>query len=174
MKKILSVLTVIVVLAACLLSCSIEAPRPYSGDLTIEVTGLPSSVKAVAMFCNLNEWKPELVNDTTFIQLVEGGKVIFSPADIPELVGYMYSEELQVQFVPLTSASAKLDGSWWSKAISGSSAYANAKNNLVYDFASRGAGNPMKISLDVSGSVADILVQRVHFENFNTILTATF
>lgn len=170
MKKIIPVLVLVLTLMMSFVSCNIEVARPFMGDLTLTVTGLPESVKAVALYCNLNEWKSEKVNGTSFVQKVVNGKVTFSPADVPSLKGYIYSNELQCQFVPLINAATVLDGSWWNKAISGSATYANTKNNLVYNFASRGATNPMTLSLDVSAKVADILIQRIHFENFKEAL----
>lgn len=170
MKKYLSILVLASLLLMSLVSCSIEARRPYSGDLTIEVTGLPDKVKAVALFCNINDWKPDDINGSVYIQEVKGGKVSFTPDKVEGLQGYMYSEQLQCQFVPMTDPSTKLDGSWWSKAISGSSEYSNAKNNLVYEFASKGADDPMTLSLDVSANQALILVERVHYQNFKDAL----
>jgi len=173
MKNIILKMMMLAGLVFSVVSCNIETERPFAGDLTIKVTGLPASVTAVALFCNLNEWEAEQVNGTGFVQEVIGGSVTFTPAVTPGLAGYKFSTQLQCQFVPLTDPATKLDSSWWNKAISGSSTYANAKNNLVYDFSSRGAANPMTLTLDVSSNESNILVQRVHYENYGQALTPT-
>lgn len=156
-----------------LVSCNIETQRSYAGDLTIEVIGLPDGVAEVALFCNLNDWKAEEVNGTGFVRPVSDGRVVFDPNNTPGLKGYIFSEELQCQFVPSTAEGTVYDSGWWSKAISGSSEYANAKNNLVYNFASRGASDPMTLTLNVSGNASKIMSERVHYKDFKTAIQKT-
>jgi hypothetical protein len=98
---------------------------------------------------------------------------VFDPVNTPGLAGYIFSEELQCQFTPSTAVGTVYDSGWWSKAISGSSAYANAENNLVYNFASRGASDPMTLTLDVSGNASKIMSERVHYEDFKTVIQKT-
>lgn len=145
MKKIISLIAAASVLLMGLVSCNIETSRSYSGDVTIKVTGLPSEVRAVSFWGTPNEWKLANIQEEKDIYIVdvEDGTATFN------LASYNFSKILWCQFVPMTSKEMTLnDSTWWQTAFSGSSEYANAENNLVYDF-SNGANNPMTLTLDV-------------------------
>jgi hypothetical protein len=68
------------------------------------------------------------------------------------------------------------DATWWQTAFSGSSEYANAENNLVYDFA-KGANNPMTLTLDVKavyGESFTVFKDRFVTDNYAASLTASW
>ena len=172
MKNIFSLIAAASVLLAGLVSCNIEASRSFSGDLTIEVTGLPEEVKALSMWGSPNEFAIANIQENAdlYIADVVGGTATF------KLGTYVYSNILQCQFVPMTSREmAMSDATWWQTAFSGSSEYANAENNLVYDFSPEGAAaDPMTLTLDVSSvyrtSNAVVFKSRFNTENFKEAL----
>lgn len=138
MKNIFSLIAAASVLLAGLVSCNIEASRSFQGDLRIEVTGLPEEVKALSMWGTPNGWLLANIQEEadTYIVDVVGGKATF------KLGMYTYSRGLWCQFVPMTSREmAMSDATWWQTAFSGSSQYAKAENNLVYDFTKPGNTN---------------------------------
>jgi hypothetical protein len=64
------------------------------------------------------------------------------------------------------------DSTWWQFAFSGSSTYANAENNLVYNFAN-GAADGMTLKLNVGsvyGSTDGVFKKRFNTENYETVL----
>ena len=66
------------------------------------------------------------------------------------------------------------DSTWWQTAFSGSSEYANAENNLVYDFTLKDANNPMTLTLDVNsvyGNTSGVFKQRFNTENYADVLS---
>lgn len=145
MKKIISLIAATSILLMGLVSCNIETSRSYSGDLTFKVTNLPADVKAVSFWGTPNEWKLANIeaDKDLYIVEVEDGTATFN------LGTYNFSQILWCQIVPMTGKDMALnDSTWWQTAFSGSSEYANAENNLVYDFA-KGANNPMTLTLDV-------------------------
>ena len=170
MKKIISLIAVTSILLMGLVSCNIETSRSFQGDLTIVVTGLPAEVKALSMWGTPNEWKLANIQDEAdkYIVDVVDGKAEF------KLGTYTYSGVLWCQFVPMTGKDMAMnDSTWWQTAFSGSSTYANAENNLVYDFAAKGAADPMKLTLDVKsvyGSTAGVFKQRFNTESFQEAL----
>jgi hypothetical protein len=170
MKKIISLIAATSILLMGLVSCNIETSRSFQGDLTIVVTGLPAEVKALSMWGTPNEWKLANIeaDSAIYIADVVNGKAEF------KLGTYTYSGVLWCQFVPMTSRDMAMnDSTWWQTAFSGSSTYANAENNLVYDFAAKGAADPMKLTLDVStvyGSTAGVFKNRFNTENFGEAL----
>lgn len=174
MKKYISVITLIVALTVGLVSCNVESKRPFAGNLTLVVTGLPDSVKYLALFSDMNEFDPAVVNvdANNYKVAVSGGKATFSPDKIAGLKGYAYSKILWCQFVPMTDSSTKLGADWWKLALSGSSTYDNAHNNLVYDFSK--ASDPMTLTLDIKavyGGTSGIFVQRQHTESYKSAFT---
>ena len=173
MKKIISLIAVTSILLMGLVSCNIEASPTFEGDLTIVVTGLPESVKALSLWGTPNEWKLANIQeeaDKYIVDVDENGTATF------KLGMYTYSAPLWCQFVPMTSKEMAMnDSTWWQKAFSGSGTYANAENNLVYDF-TKGAAAPMKLTLDVSSVYsgynisADIFNKRFNTESFGEAL----
>ena len=172
MKKIISLIAVTSILLMGLVSCNIETPRSYSGDVTIKVVGLPDDVKALSMWATPNEWKLANIeaDKDTYIVEVEDGTATFL------LSGCMFSAPLQCQFVPMTSKDMPMnDATWWQYAFSGSSEYSHGKNNLEYDF-SKGANNPMTLTLDIGSTypsyniAADVFNKR--FNSGNTYASA--
>ena len=175
MKNIFSLIAAASVLLAGLVSCNIEASRSFSGDLTIEVTGLPEEVKALSMWGSPNEFAIANIQENAdlYIADVVGGTATF------KLGTYVYSNILQCQFVPMTSREmAMSDATWWQTAFSGSSNYADYKNNFVYDFIPDGAAHdPMTLTLDVTavyGDVSDVFNTRFHTKNYQTALTPSW
>ena len=174
MKKIISLIAVTSILLMGLVSCNIEASPSFKGDLTIVVTGLPDSVKALSMWGTPNEWKLANIEEEAdkYIVDVESGKAEF------KLGTYTFSTVLWCQFVPMTSKDMAMnDSTWWQTAFSGSSTYANAENNLVYDFTLKGAADTMTLTLDV-GSVytgrdipGEIFIKRFNTEGFGEAFT---
>jgi hypothetical protein len=173
MKKIISLIAVTSILLMGLVSCNIETSRSYSGALTFKVTGLPDDVKAVSFWGTPNEWKLANIeaDKDLYIVEVEDGTAVFN------LGTYNYSNILWCQIVPMTGKDMALnDATWWQTAFSGSSEYANAENNLVYDF-SKGAGNPMTLTLDVStvyGDTSGVFKQRFNTDNYADALKASY
>ena len=171
MKKIISLIAVTSILLMGLVSCNIETSRSYAGDLTIEVTGLPDEVKAVSFWGNPNEWKLANIeaDKDMYIVEVDNGTATFN------LGTYNFSEILWCQFVPMTSKDMTLnDSTWWQTAFSGSSEYANAENNLVYDFTLKDANNPMTLTLDVNsvyGNTSGVFKQSFNTENYADVLS---
>ena len=172
MKKIISLIAVTSILLMGLVSCNIETSRSYAGELTFKVTNLPDDVKAVSFWGNPNEWKLANIeaDKDIYIVEVEDGTATFN------LGTYNFSEILWCQIVPMTGKDMALnDSTWWQTAFSGSSEYANAENNLVYDF-TKGANNPMTLTLDVKGvygDVSGVFKQRFNTDNYQGALTAT-
>jgi hypothetical protein len=173
MKKIISLIAATSILLMGLVSCNIETSRSYSGDLTFKVTNLPADVKAVSFWGTPNEWKLANIeaDKDIYIVEVEDGTATFN------LGTYNFSQILWCQIVPMTGKDMALnDATWWQTAFSGSSEYANAENNLVYDFA-KGANNPMTLTLDVSGVYGDtsgVFNKRFNTENYAASLTASW
>ena len=149
-----------------LVSCNIEASPTFEGDLTIVVTGLPESVKALSLWGTPNEWKLANIQEEAdkYIVDVVKGKAEF------KLGTYTYSAPLWCQFVPMTSKEMAMnDSTWWQKAFSGSSTYANAENNLVYDFTLQGANTKgtTTLVLDVKTTYKAV-ASKVFSARFNT------
>lgn len=174
MKKIISLIAAASVLLMGLISCNIETSRSYSGDVTIKVTNLPDEVKALSFWGTPNEWKLANIeaDKDLYVVDVEKGTATFT------LAGYNFSTILWCQFVPMTGKDMALnDSTWWQTAFSGSSDYANAENNLVYDF-SKGANNPMTLTLDVntaySGGAAGVFNKRFTTDNYTGALKASW
>lgn len=173
MKKIISLITATSILLMGLVSCNIDTSRSYSGDLTFKVTNLPADVKAVSFWGNPNEWKLANIeaDKDIYIVEVEDGTATFN------LGTYNFSEILWCQIVPMTGKDMALnDSTWWQTAFSGSGTYENAENNLVYDF-SKGANNPMTLTLDVSavyGDTSGVFNKRFNTENYQTSLKASW
>ena len=170
MKKIISLIAVTSILLMGLVSCNIEAERSYTGPLKIVVTGLPTGedaeCTALALFCNLNNWKADKVNgsDIYIADIEDDGTATFS------IDSYPYSEKLQCQFTPMASRSTVLNEStWWAKAISGSDKYADDKNNLVYDFLSRGVVETLTLKLRASDK-EKVGTKRLHYKPHTTAL----
>ena len=170
MKKIISLIAVTSILLMGLVSCNIETPRSFSGNLKIEVTGLPEDVKALCMWGTPNEWKLANIeaNKDMYIVAVENGVAIF------DLGTYVFSTPLWCQFVPMTGKDMPMnDSTWWQTAYSGSSKYADAENNLVYNFAD-GASDPMTLTLDVNNvgydSATVLFKGRFTTENYSSAL----
>jgi hypothetical protein len=174
MKKIISLIAVTSILLMGLVSCNIETPRSYSGDLKIVVTNIPADVKAVSFWGNPNEWKLANIeaDKELYIVDVENGMATFN------LDGYNFSQILWCQIVPMTSKDMALnDSTWWQTAFSGSGTYANAENNLVYDFAANGANDPMTLTLDVKtvyGNSFVIFKNRFTTENYQGAFKASW
>lgn len=172
MKKIISLIAATSILLMGLVSCNIEAPRSYAGDLTFKVTNLPADVKAVSFWGTPNEWKLANIeaDKDLYIVEVEDGTATFN------LGTYNFSQILWCQIVPMTGKDMALnDSTWWQTAFSGSSEYANAENNLVYDFA-KGANNPMTLTLDVKavyGESFTVFKDRFVTDNYAGALAAT-
>jgi hypothetical protein len=163
MKKIISLIAVTSILLMGLVSCNIETSRSYSGDLTFKVTNLPADVKAVSFWGNPNEWKLANIeaDKDIYIVDVEDGTATFN------LGTYNFSEILWCQIVPMTGKDMALnDSTWWQLAFSGSDTYANAENNLVYNF-SKGASESMVLVLDIK-SVYGNASSGVFKKRFNT------
>ena len=164
MKKIISLIAATSILLMGLVSCNIEAPRAFSGNLTVKVINLPSSVKAVSFWGSPNEWKLANIQeeaDKYIVDVVDGTATF-------DLGNFVFSDRFWCQFVPMTSKSMTMDdATWWQYAFSGSSAFDNAENNLVYDFA-RGATNPMTLTLDVSiyGDTSGVFKRRFNTEDY--------
>ena len=173
MKKIISLIAVTSILLMGLVSCNIEAPRAFSGNLTVKVINLPSSVKAVSFWGSPNEWKLANIQeeaDKYIVDVVEGTATF-------DLGNFVFSDRFWCQFVPMTSKEMAMnDSTWWQKAFSGSSTYANAENNLVYDF-TKGAADTMTLTLDVKAVYsdydvdADVFVKRFNTDGFGEAFT---
>lgn len=173
MKKIISLIAAASVLLVSVVSCNIETSRSYAGDLTIKVTGLPDNVKALSFWGTMNEWKLANIeaDKDTYIADVIGGTAEF------KMGTFTFSTILWCQFVPMTSRDMALnDSTWWQTAFSGSSEYANAENNLVYDF-TKGANDPMTLTLDVKavyGDVSNVFNQRFTTSDHTGALKASW
>lgn len=144
----------------------------YIHDLTIRVMNLPSSVKALSFWGNLNEWKYDNImadKDAYIVDVVNGvAHFVFDKCNIVV--------PLWCQFVPMTSKDMILnDGTWWQIAFSGSSEYANAENNLVYNFAEQGFSDGMALTLDVKkvyGDVSNVFDRRFTTDDYTGAFTA--
>ena len=173
MKKIISLIAATSILLMGLVSCNIETSRSYAGELTFKVTNLPDDVKAVSFWGTPNEWKLANIeaDKELYIVEVEDGTATFN------LGTYNFSQILWCQIVPMTGKDMALnDSTWWQTAFSGSGEYANAENNLVYDF-SKGANNPMTLTLDVSavyGDTSGVFKQRFNTEDYANVLKASW
>ena len=170
MKKIISLIAVTSILLMGLVSCNIETSRSFQGILRIRVTNLPAEVKALSMWGTPNEWKLAKIQDEANIYIVD---VVNGTAEF-NLGTYTYSAPLWCQFVPMTSKEMTMnDSTWWQTAYSGSSTYANAENNLVYDF-TKDAADPMVLVLDVKSVYGNtsggVFKQRFNTENFREAL----
>ena len=176
MKKIISLIAVTSILLMGLVSCNIETPRSYQGDLKIRVTNLPKKVKALSMWGTPNEWKLANIQEEADKYIVD---VVEGTAEF-KLETYTYNAPLWCQFVPMTGKDMALnDSTWWQYAFSGSTEYADAKNNFVYDF-TKGANNPMTLTLDIESTYsdynisADIFNKRFNTKNYQTSLKASW
>mgnify|MGYP007057676160 CR=1 FL=1 len=175
MKKIISLIAVTSILLMGLVSCNIEAERSYSGILKVVVTNLPDEVKAVSFWGNPNEWKLANIeaDKDMYIVEVENNMATFN------LGTYNFSEALWCQIVPMTSKDMALnDSTWWQTAYSGSSEFSDSENNLVYDFLTNGANNPMTLTLDVTNAGYDsgkvVFKDRFTTSNFAGALKPSF
>ena len=125
----------------------------YIYDFTIEVTNLPESVKALSLWGTPNNWEFENIQKQAdiYISKVTNGTAIFKFDKINT------AEPLWCQFVPMTSRDMELNQStWWQTAFSGSSEYATAENNLVYDFTTKKAVDKMTLVLDITSIYGDV------------------
>ena len=138
----------------------------YVYDLKIKVANLPDEVKALSMWCNINEWKLENIQKEKdlYIAEVKNGTAEFSFDKLNILM------PLWCQFMPMTSKDMEMNNStWWQTTFSGSSVYANAENNLVYDFAENIVADKMILTLDtakVYGSLEKVFERRFTTENY--------
>ena len=166
MKKIISLIVVTSILLMGLVSCNIETSRSFQGQLIIKVTDLPDNVKALSMWGTPNEWKLANIQDEAdkYIVDVVGGTATF------EFGVYIFSSPLWCQFVPMTSKDMAMnDSTWWQTAFSGSGTYANAENNIVYDFTKAGNTNPDKETiLQISVKSYEQDLSTVFIKRFNT------
>lgn len=152
MKKILSFAAVLSLLLTGLVSCSIEASRPFSGTLNVVVTNLPiptgdaeEDFTALALYCNLNEWNVDNVNgsDIYITDVGSDGTATFVLND------YNFAETFSCQFVLMADKSVKLSsGTWWQTALSGGT-YAESEDNMNYSFAT--AADGMTLTVKASG-----------------------
>ena len=151
MKKIISLIAVTSILLMGLVSCNVDASRPFSGTLNVVVTNLPKPIgdpeedfTAVALFCNKNSWEADKVNGSE-IYVVENkdGTATFVLED------YSFAETFSCQFVLLADSSVKLQqGTWWQTALSGGS-YAESEDNMNYSFTTAASG--MTLTVDATG-----------------------
>ncbi len=138
----------------------------YVYDLKIKVANLPDKVKALSMWCNINEWKLENIQKEKdlYIAEVKNGTAEFSFDKLNILM------PLWCQFMPMTSKDMEMNNStWWQTALSGSSIFMNAENNLVYDFAENIVADKMILTLDtakVYGSLEKVFERRFFTENY--------
>ena len=138
----------------------------YVYGLKIKVANLPDKVKALSMWCNINEWKLENIQEKKdlYIAEVKNGTAEFSFDKLNILM------PLWCQFVPMTSKDMEMNNStWWQTALSGSSIFMNAENNLVYDFAENIVADKMILTLDttkVYSSLEDVFQRRFNTENY--------
>ena len=171
MKKIISLIAVTSILLMGLVSCNIETSRSFQGQLIIKVTGLPDNVKALSMWGTPNEWKLANIQeeaDKYIVDVDENGTATF------DLGVYIFSSPLWCQFVPMTSKDMAMnDSTWWQTAFSGSSTYANAENNIVYDFTKAGNTNSDKETIlqmnvkDYGKDLSTVFVKRFNTEGNN-------
>lgn len=150
MKKIISLVAVATLLMG-LISCNIEASRPFSGTLNVVVTNLPKPTgdaeedfTALALYCNKNEWDVDNVNGSE-VYIVENidGTATFVLDD------YSFADTFSCQFVLLADSSVKLSSAtWWQTALSGGS-YAESEDNMNYTFDKAASG--MTLTVDATG-----------------------
>jgi hypothetical protein len=144
MKKILTLLTLALMLTV--VSCDIDSPRPNTGAVDIYLCDIPDDVKAVSIWCTVNEWKADNVNGSSqYIAEVAYDENIGSNVAVFKLTDYPLSVPLQFQFTPMPTKDTKRGDDWWSYAISGSGTYDNDKNNMTCDFTSKGGYDGCKI-----------------------------
>ena len=151
MKKIISLIAATSILLMGLVSCNVDASRPFSGTLNVVVTNLPKPIgdpeedfTAVALYCNVNEWQADNVNGSE-IYIVENkdGTAKFVLED------YNFAETFSCQFVLLADSSVKLSqGTWWQTALSGGS-YSQSQDNMNYSFTDAAGG--MTLTVDATG-----------------------
>ena len=146
MKKIIKLFSLLTIFTLCLVSCDIETSRPLTAKVTINISDLPDQVGAIALYCNLNEWKASevMAKNETFIADVTKGKATFVLKD------YTLATPLKFQFTPLPSRDTKMGDDWWGYAISGSSSYSNQENNLYIDFLAKKIKDNCVITLSQS------------------------
>ena len=143
----------------------------YVYDITIKVTNLPDSVKALSLWCSVNGWELKNImadKDSYIVDVIDGtAEFYFEKMNIAKTA---LNKGFWCRFVPMTSKDMEMDdATWWQNAFSGSSSYANAENNLVYD----GMTNKTTLTLDVSkvyGSIVsdeDVFKYRFNTENYN-------
>ena len=135
----------------------------YVYDFTIKVTNLPENVKALSLWGSCNYWKLENIKadkDSYIVDVIDGTATFAF-----DKIGY--GTYLWCQFVPMTSKDMAMnDYTWWQTAFSGSSAYDNAENNLVY---AKPLANKVTLTLDVSTVYGDIISEEnVFVKRFNT------
>ena len=147
MKKTLSIFSLLVIFTLCFISCDINSSRPLTAKITIEVTDVYKDIGAVAIFCNLNEWKASEVmehNDIYIADVDENRKATFVLND------YTLATTLKFQFTPMKDRNVTLGDDWWSYAISGSSQYSNNKNKITCDFKAKNKGDGCKVIINKS------------------------
>jgi len=150
MKKI-SILALIALMSLSMLSCDIDSPRPNTGKVTVVLEDIPDGVGAVSIWCAANEWKADNVNGSSqYIVPVDYTLGSDKGTATFELTDYVLSVPLQFQFTPMPSADTKMGDDWWSYAISGSSQYANDKNNIACDFIAKGGYDGCKVTVNKS------------------------
>ena len=135
----------IAALSLGMFSCSIDSPRPATGTVYVVLDNIPASVGAVALYCNLNEWKADNVNGSEmFVRPVVNGKAVFT------LKNYIFAEPFKFQFTPMPTSDTKMGDDWWSYAISGSSTYGNQENNIYCNLPSKGFYSTCTITVNKS------------------------
>ena len=134
----------------------------YAHDITIKVINLPTEVKALSIWGSLNGWKLANImadKDSYIVDVINGtAEFYFEKINIVE--GFW------CQFVPMTSKDMPMsEATWWQTAFSGSTDYANAENNLVYD---ETLANKTTLTLDIAAVYAG------YFERGNSVFEKRF
>lgn len=144
----------------------------YCDNLTISVTNLPESVKAISLWGTPNEFKLENIQKqkNLYIADIENGTATFK-------LGTYHYPKLECQLVPMTSRDMTMyDATWWKNAFSGSSKFKNAKNNLVYEFENNSENN-ITLTLDIKSIYGDVSTEvfttRFFTENYKTAFKVT-
>ena len=151
MKKIIILLAFAALMSLGMFSCDVESARPNTGDVFVRLEDIPNDVKAVSIWCTANEWKPDNINGSSqYIDAVKYDEQKGCNYVQFHLTNYVLSTPLQFQFTPMPSADTKMGDDWWSYAISGSSKFANKKNNIYCDFSAKGGYNGCTIIVNKS------------------------
>ena len=137
----------------------------YIYDVTIKVINLPTEVKALSIWGSLNNYRLANImadKDAYIVDVANGtAEFYFEKMNIGE-----WGKNFWCQFVPMTSRDMELNNStWWQTAFSGSSEYANAENNLVYNEMT----NKTTLTLNVEavyGDVSTVFKKRFNTENY--------